>query len=112
MEPVHPYGRRVPRPAPLNYRAAVRLLVQNGYSMGTPARHGTKMVKEGASPVILPRHGNRSYGKGLTHAIVTQAGLQSMEDQTWSSRSSSTRSAGASGRRSQNSRDASRQAER
>jgi hypothetical protein len=98
--------------APLNYRLAVRLLVDQGYSIGKPARHGTKMVKAQEPPIILPRHGSRDYGKRLTGAIIKQAGLNTREFQSWRSRSPSTRKTGASGRRSQSFPDASRQAER
>jgi predicted RNA binding protein YcfA (HicA-like mRNA interferase family) len=94
---------------PLNYRRAVKLLRQNGYAVGKQAKHGTKMVNEGEPPIILPRHGARDYGIGLTRSIVKQAGL---EAEAWSSRSSFTRKAEASGQRCRNYPDATRQAER
>jgi hypothetical protein len=95
--------------SPLNHRRAARLLGHLGYTVGKGGRHGTKMVKAGEPPIILPRHGGRDYGIGLTRSIVKQAGL---EAEAWSSRSSFTRRAEASGQRSQNYPDASRQAER
>jgi len=38
-------------------------------------KHVVKMEKAGERPITLPRHGGKTYGKGLTAAILRQAGL-------------------------------------
>lgn len=38
-------------------------------------KHVVKMEKEGLRPITLPYHRGKTYGKGLTAAIVKQAGL-------------------------------------
>ena len=38
-------------------------------------KHVVKMEKEGSRPITLPHHRGKSYGKGLTAAILRQAGL-------------------------------------
>ena len=37
--------------------------------------HAIKMEKEDQRPITLPSHGGAMYGKGLTAAILRQAGL-------------------------------------
>jgi predicted RNA binding protein YcfA (HicA-like mRNA interferase family) len=95
----------------LNQRRAIALLERHGWTLTRGGKHGVKMVRPGERPITLPKHRGRDYGNGLTHAILKQAGLKSMEDQGWSSRSSYIRSERASGRRSTSYRDASHQAE-
>jgi len=38
-------------------------------------KHVVKMEKEGSRPITLPHHRGKSYSKGLTAAILRQAGL-------------------------------------
>jgi len=38
-------------------------------------KHVVKMEKEGQRPITLPHHHGKTYGKGLTAAILKQAGL-------------------------------------
>src|ERR1700758_2037054 len=96
----------------LMQRTAVRLLAPEGWTPSGRSRHGLKMCKAGEErPLILPGTPNTEYGKGLTRAILRQAGLPSKEA-AWNSRSSYTRRAMDTGRRSANSPGASRQLER
>lgn len=95
----------------LDQRGAIRLLERDGWLRETGGKHVVKMVKPGLRPITLPHHHGEPYGKGLSAAIVKQAGLKSMEDNRWISRSSSARRERGTGPRSPSSRDASRQAE-
>ena len=38
-------------------------------------KHVMKMEKAGERPITLPHHRGETYGKGLTAAILKQAGL-------------------------------------
>jgi ribosomal protein L13E len=42
----------------------------------TGGKHQVKMVKRGHRPITLPRHKGRDYSRGLTAAILKQAGLR------------------------------------
>jgi predicted RNA binding protein YcfA (HicA-like mRNA interferase family) len=62
-------------PKLLDQQSARRLLEQYGWQMTRGGKHVVKMQKEGFRPITLPRHGGKTYGKGLTAAILRQAGL-------------------------------------
>jgi predicted RNA binding protein YcfA (HicA-like mRNA interferase family) len=62
-------------PRLLDQKSARRLLEQHGWRMTRGGKHVVKMEKEGFRPITLPRHRGRTYGKGLTAAILKQAGL-------------------------------------
>jgi predicted RNA binding protein YcfA (HicA-like mRNA interferase family) len=95
----------------LNQRRAIWLLEQAGWQQGKGGKHVVKMVKPGRRPLTLPRHRGQDYGKGLTQAILKQAGLEPKEA-AWSSRSAYRKTQRDTGQRSRSSQDASRQAER
>lgn len=61
-------------PKVLNQKSARRLLEENGWTHTMGGKH-LKMEKEGRRPITLPHH-NRDYPKGLTQAILKQAGLK------------------------------------
>jgi predicted RNA binding protein YcfA (HicA-like mRNA interferase family) len=63
--------------APLNQKAAQRLLELHGWTRTLGGKHVVKMVKPGHRPITLPHHGGKDYGKGLSAAIRRQAGLES-----------------------------------
>jgi predicted RNA binding protein YcfA (HicA-like mRNA interferase family) len=60
----------------LNQRSAQKLLEQHGWRRTTGGKHVVKMVKPGHRPITLPHHQGEDYGRGLTAAILTQAGLE------------------------------------
>jgi predicted RNA binding protein YcfA (HicA-like mRNA interferase family) len=62
-------------PKLLDQRSARRLLEDNGWELTRGGRHVVKMEKPGHRPITLPRHRGKTYGKGLTAAILKQAGL-------------------------------------
>ena len=78
----------------LDQRAAIRLLRDNGYRRTVGGTHAVKMVKSGVRPITLPRNRGQTYGKGLTHEILKEAGFTSMEE-ACRSRSPSARSSGS-----------------
>ncbi|MGZ6617301.1 MAG: type II toxin-antitoxin system HicA family toxin [Solirubrobacteraceae bacterium] len=96
----------------LDQRRAIRLLTNDGWTESRGGKHVVKMVKDGQRPVTLPRNHGQPYSKGLSAAIVKQAGVKSSENSKCASRSSSTTTARSTGQRSPSSPDASRQAER
>jgi predicted RNA binding protein YcfA (HicA-like mRNA interferase family) len=96
----------------LDQRLAIRLLEKDGWTRSTGGKHVVKMTKPGLRPITLPHHRGECYGKGLSAAIVKQAGLKSMEGTRCVSRSSSVKKERGTGPRYRSSRDASRQAER
>lgn len=61
--------------APLNQKKAIKLLEQNGWTRSRGGKHVVKMTKQGERPITLPHHKGRDYSKGLTAAILRQAGL-------------------------------------
>lgn len=61
--------------APLNQKKAIKLLEQNGWTRSRGGKHVVKMTKQGERPITLPHHKGRAYSKGLTAAILRQAGL-------------------------------------
>ncbi|MGH2908733.1 MAG: type II toxin-antitoxin system HicA family toxin [Solirubrobacteraceae bacterium] len=96
----------------LDQRGAIRLLTADNWTRTRGGKHAVKMEKPGRRPITLPHHHGQPYGKGLSAAIVRQAGLNPTKDGRCSSRSSSIRTERSTGPRSPSSRDASRQAER
>ena len=62
-------------PKLLDQKSARRLLEQHGWRATRGGKHVVKMEKEGKRPITLPHHGGKTYGKGLTAAILQQAGL-------------------------------------
>jgi len=63
------------QPKLLDQRSARRLLEQHGWEMTTGGKHVVKMEKEGQRPITLPYHRGQTYSRGLTAAILRQAGL-------------------------------------
>jgi predicted RNA binding protein YcfA (HicA-like mRNA interferase family) len=63
------------RPRILNQRKAVALLQERGWTLKRGGKHAVKMTKPGWRPITLPMHHGRDYGRGLTRAILRQAGL-------------------------------------
>jgi len=64
------------RRAPLNQKAAIKLLERHGWTEARGGKHVVKMTKPGQRPITLPHHKGRDYSKGLTAAILRQAGIQ------------------------------------
>ena len=62
-------------PKLLDQKSARRLLGQHGWRMTRGGKHVIKMEKEGMRPITLPRHRGAAYSRGLTAAILKQAGL-------------------------------------
>ncbi|HEU5063114.1 MAG TPA: type II toxin-antitoxin system HicA family toxin [Solirubrobacterales bacterium] len=60
----------------LNQKSAVKLLENSGWTRSKGGKHQVKMVKEGKRPITLPAHRGRDYSRGLTAAILRQAGLR------------------------------------
>jgi predicted RNA binding protein YcfA (HicA-like mRNA interferase family) len=60
----------------LNQKAAIRLLEESGWTRTKGGKHQVKMTKEGRRPITLPAHRGRDYSRGLTAAILRQAGLR------------------------------------
>jgi len=56
-------------------RTLRKLLEEHGWTMTRGGKHGVKMEKPGRRPITLPHHGGHDYGRGLTAAILRQAGL-------------------------------------
>src|SRR5579875_345351 len=75
----------------LDQRGAVRLLTADGWTQSRGGKHVVKMIKPGRRPITLPRNHGQPYGKGLSAAIVRQAGLNATKDGRCTSRSSSIR---------------------
>jgi predicted RNA binding protein YcfA (HicA-like mRNA interferase family) len=63
-------------PGPLNQRDAIRLLEAHGWTRTKGGKHQVKMVKAGNRPITLPGHRGSDYSRGLTAAILRQAGLR------------------------------------
>ena len=62
-------------PRLLNQKRAVSLLAKHGWSEGRGGKHVVKMTKPGHRPITLPHHHGEDYPRGLTAAILKQAGL-------------------------------------
>ncbi|HZL48720.1 MAG TPA: type II toxin-antitoxin system HicA family toxin [Solirubrobacteraceae bacterium] len=63
------------RRAPLNQKSARKLLREHGWIEMRGGKHAVKMEKPGQRPITLPMHKGRDYHRGLTRAILRQAGL-------------------------------------
>lgn len=59
----------------LNQRSARKLLEENGWTKTEGGKHNIKMEKLGERPITLPMHHGGDYSKGLSSAILKQAGL-------------------------------------
>ena len=93
----------------LAQRRAIRLLQADGWTRGSGGKHVVKMVRPGRRPITLPHNQPKPYSRGLSAAILKQAGLNPTKDNRCISRSSSTRTERSTGRRSPSCPDASRQ---
>ncbi len=62
--------------APLNQRRAIKLLEEHGWEKTAGGKHGVKMRKPGSRPITLPRHRGQDYSRGLSRAILRQAGIE------------------------------------
>ena len=62
-------------PSTLNQRTAKRLLEAHGWTEARGGKHVVKMENPGQRPITLPANKRRDYPKGLTAAILRQAGL-------------------------------------
>jgi predicted RNA binding protein YcfA (HicA-like mRNA interferase family) len=60
----------------LNQKVAIRLLEKHGWTRGRGGKHQVKMTKKGKRPITLPAHRGGDYSRGLTAAILRQAGLR------------------------------------
>jgi predicted RNA binding protein YcfA (HicA-like mRNA interferase family) len=60
----------------LNQKAAIRLLEEHGWNRSRGGKHQVKMTKQGRRPITLPAHRGGDYSRGLTGAILRQAGLR------------------------------------
>ncbi|MGZ8740528.1 MAG: type II toxin-antitoxin system HicA family toxin [Gaiellaceae bacterium] len=67
------HGGRVPRL--LDQKTARRLLERHGWNRTTGGKHVIKMERAGERPITLPHHRGQTYSRGLTRAILKQAGL-------------------------------------
>jgi predicted RNA binding protein YcfA (HicA-like mRNA interferase family) len=63
------------RPRILNQKNAIALLQEHDWTLTRGGKHAVKMTKPGERPITLPMHRGRDYGRGLTRAILRQAGL-------------------------------------
>ena len=68
-------GNKRDLPRVLNQKTAKALLEAYGWVKERGGKHETKMVKEGARPVVLPHHGGGDYSPWLRHRILREAGL-------------------------------------
>lgn len=66
-------------PRLLSQRSAVALLRKHGWTQVRGGNHVVKMTKPGQPPITLPAAKRAEYSRGLTAAILRQAGL-SVED--------------------------------
>lgn len=63
-------------PSSLNQRSAKALLEANGWVATRGGKHVVKMEKQGQRPITLPANKREDFPKGLTAAILRQAGLK------------------------------------
>ena len=61
--------------APLSQKSARKLLQEHGWTEVRGGKHVVKMEKPGKRPITLPLHRGCDYGRGLTAAIMREAGL-------------------------------------
>ena len=62
-------------PRTLDQRRAKLLLERHGWVETVGGKHAVKMEKPGERPITLPANKRRDYPRGLTAAILRQAGL-------------------------------------
>jgi predicted RNA binding protein YcfA (HicA-like mRNA interferase family) len=62
-------------PKTFNQAEARKLLETHGWSCTRGGKHNIKMEKDGMRPITLPRPKGQQYSKGLTRAILRQAGI-------------------------------------
>ncbi len=62
----------------LSQKTAIKLLKSHGWKKGVGGNHAVKMSKDGAA-ITLPHCKGADYGKGLTAAILKQAGIDRSE---------------------------------
>jgi predicted RNA binding protein YcfA (HicA-like mRNA interferase family) len=62
-------------PKLLSQSTARRLLEDHGWVEEQGGKHQVKMVKPGERPITLPAAKRQDYSRGLTRAILKQAGL-------------------------------------
>jgi predicted RNA binding protein YcfA (HicA-like mRNA interferase family) len=58
-----------------NQKSMRRCLEEHGWTQARGGRHVIKMTKPGCRPITLPMHKGRDYSRGLTVAILRQAGI-------------------------------------
>lgn len=63
-------------PRVLNQRTARQLLERHGWTETLGGKHVVKMEKAGQRPITLPMHHGGDYSRGLTAAILREAGLK------------------------------------
>lgn len=68
-------GKTLDLPKLLSQATAARLLANNGWTQELGGKHVVKMTKPGQRPITLPHHKGQDYSRGLTRAILKQAGL-------------------------------------
>lgn len=59
----------------LSQKSAQKLLEEHGWVKTKGGKHNIKMEKEGHRPITLPMHHGENYSRGLTAAILRQAGI-------------------------------------
>jgi predicted RNA binding protein YcfA (HicA-like mRNA interferase family) len=62
-------------PKLLSQATACKLLKANGWEQEIGGKHVVKMTKTGERPITLPACKGQDYSRGLTRAILKQAGL-------------------------------------
>lgn len=62
-------------PKLLSQAKGIRFLESHEWTQETGGKHVVKMVKEGERPITLPHHKGQDYSRGLSRAILKQAGL-------------------------------------
>lgn len=70
------WQKRNELPKTMTQQQARSLLEANGWNCTIGGKHNVKMVKDGCRPITLPKHNGQAYAKGLTEAILKQAGLK------------------------------------
>ena len=63
------------RPRTISQKDAIALLQEHGWTLSRGGKHAVKMTKPGLRPITLPMHHGRDYSRGLTRAVLRQAGL-------------------------------------
>jgi predicted RNA binding protein YcfA (HicA-like mRNA interferase family) len=60
----------------LDQRKAIRMLIENGWTLSRGGKHQVKMTRRGRRPITLPHHKGGDYPPGLAAAILREAGLR------------------------------------